>query len=266
MYIKKGRNQCIPDEALVSQQARHKGASHYETTPFVRYCLFYIYQISPSNKTKAVQTFVYICYSKIISFSELCKSLNYYIHYMDKEKFINDFTNKTVRSNEFKKLIKVETDKLYVLFNKDHDTIGSILKYHLIVEYVLNEYIKYHYSDVIDIQKIINLSFEKKIYYFKKDEADLNIIHALKQFNSIRNKLSHDIYYKLKKADVHLIDFYVNKIKSSKNKINKIDKLLFTFAIQACGYILGGYGKPREVYLEKLNVEINKYKNKNPPI
>jgi len=168
---------------------------------------------------------------------------------------IDEITRQIFFSDEYQKIFKNEFFEIIELSNKDHDTRGKILKQHLIIEHFINEYIKYHYSDVKDLDGLLVMHFYKKMMLFKKEEVDKVTFDALKEFNSIRNKYSHDISFEVNKKDISNILLYLksSEFKNRDNENKEIVNILEDFTFSICGFIGSQYGVLREYYLKKLD-------------
>jgi hypothetical protein len=85
-------------------------------------------------------------------------------------------------------------------WSSDHIGIGRILCAHLYVEYYLNKYLKEKYN--LSNNKINNLTFNKKILEIDEDDKINFIIPSLNKINNLRNKMAHNINFKIQEEDL----------------------------------------------------------------
>lgn len=87
------------------------------------------------------------------------------------------------------------------LLNSKTDEMGIILKCHLIIEYYLNEFLSVGYPTINHWERI-RLSFNQKLELVKNPNTMLGMAYSsIKSLNSLRNKFSHRLGYKIKKED-----------------------------------------------------------------
>jgi hypothetical protein len=90
----------------------------------------------------------------------------------------------------------------------DHETLGYFLLCHLIIEHYIDEYLKASHPE-FDWDAARN-SFAQKMALmgnFKVSDK-YDCIAAIKHLNTLRNKLSHDIDFKIQPKELHpLLDY-----------------------------------------------------------
>lgn len=85
-----------------------------------------------------------------------------------------------------------QNDSFKSLMNKDHDIIGQVLKYHLIVEHYLNNYLSFKVPE-IDISEA-RLTFAQKANLLpQKDVRAAFVKPGIIELNKIRNKFNHNL-------------------------------------------------------------------------
>lgn len=93
----------------------------------------------------------------------------------------------------------------------DYELLGYFLSCHLIIEYYLDEYLKTKYSE-LDWGGS-RQTFAQKVSLLSKEHYPdkYNSIPAIKHLNSIRNKLSHNIQFKITEPDLLPLTNYLQK-------------------------------------------------------
>jgi hypothetical protein len=97
------------------------------------------------------------------------------------------------------------------LENIDYELLGYFLSCHLIIEHYLDEYLKTSYPKLDwDASK---QSFGQKVALLAAENypEKYNSIPAIKHLNSLRNKLSHNIDFKITEADLLPLSHYLKK-------------------------------------------------------
>lgn len=126
----------------------------------------------------------------------------------------------------------------------DYEVLGYFLSCHLIIEHYLDEYLKICYP-MLDWGSA-RQTFGQKVSllsHFKiSDKYDC--IPAIKHLNSLRNKLSHDIDFKIRTEDLLPLTQYLSKVYEQKQDIPEEPKVILKhFTSMTCvlfaGYISG---------------------------
>ena len=97
------------------------------------------------------------------------------------------------------------------LDNLNYELIGYFLSCHLIIEHYLDEYLKSQYSK-LDWDSS-RQSFGQKVSLLASDgyPEKYNSIPAIKHMNNLRNKLSHNIDFKISNVDLLPLSQYLKK-------------------------------------------------------
>ncbi len=97
------------------------------------------------------------------------------------------------------------------LDNLDYELLGYFLSCHLIIEHYLDEYLKARYP-TLDWEAS-KQTFGQKVALLATDNypEKYNSIPAIKHLNSLRNKLSHNIDFKITEADLLPLSQYLKK-------------------------------------------------------
>ncbi|KIQ09050.1 hypothetical protein RU03_22105 [Pseudomonas simiae] len=97
------------------------------------------------------------------------------------------------------------------LDNLNYELIGYFLSCHLIIEHYLDEYLKSQYSK-LDWDSS-RQSFGQKVSLLASDgyPEKYNSISAIKHMNNLRNKLSHNIDFKIGSVELLPLSQYLKK-------------------------------------------------------
>ena len=98
--------------------------------------------------------------------------------------------------NELLVQFQTELTEYQKLMSQPHDSLGRVLKCHLIIEYYLTKFL----SEQLKIGHLdsVNLSFAQKANLLpEKGTASAWVKPGIRKLNSIRNKFSHNLNYQL---------------------------------------------------------------------
>lgn len=117
----------------------------------------------------------------------------------------------------------------------DYDQIGILLCSHLIIEYYLDEYIKWRSNKEFN-WVAAKLTFNQKISLLStiKMPEKFNCIPAIKHLNTLRNKISHQVDSKLSKDDLLPIIHYLEKANNINLATKDVTEVLNVFLISVC--------------------------------
>ncbi|WP_194207617.1 hypothetical protein [Superficieibacter sp. 1612_C1] len=124
----------------------------------------------------------------------------------------------------------------------DVEFIGAFLTAHLSIEKYITDYLRLRYPSLS--WEDAKLTFSQKIALIQHEPAKVpynEIFLRIKDFNSIRNKISHQLNYQITdKEKSKFVDFYMKITKESKTKpnidIDNIADLLDFFLIITKSY------------------------------
>lgn len=126
----------------------------------------------------------------------------------------------------------------------DYEVLGYFLSCHLIIEHYLDEYLKISYPTLE--WEAARHTFGQKVSLLSRFKISdkYDCIPAIKHLNSLRNKLSHDIDFKIRIEDLLPLTQYLSKIYEQKQDIPSEPKaVLKQFTSMTCvlfaGYISG---------------------------
>jgi len=192
-------------------------------------------------------------------------------HYNKFNKVVESFFKNIIHSKEMNNIITSSTTKITLSVNKDIEIIGKILRYHLEMESILNEYIQYHYSDSMDLEILLNLGFYKKIALIKKIpflENELNmVVEGLIELNNLRNKLAHNSNFNILSFKSEKMNRIINILKENKkllapsinlDKIDILDTVRF-FCLSSIGILVCFYGNGNEHIIKSYKLFVDDF-------
>lgn len=96
--------------------------------------------------------------------------------------------------------------KIIDLLNRPVDELGFILKCHLILEHYIDEYITTSYPTVTEPDRI-RLTFNQKLELINNNRTVFGMAYpAIKSLNTLRNRFSHKLTYKITEPDYKEIE------------------------------------------------------------
>lgn len=91
--------------------------------------------------------------------------------------------------------------KILSLLNNEIDELGLVLKCHMIIEHYIDDFLIVAYPTISQWDKI-RLTFNQKLELINNSHTAIGMAYpAVKCLNSLRNKFSHRLAYKIKKED-----------------------------------------------------------------
>lgn len=117
----------------------------------------------------------------------------------------------------------------------DYEILGFFLSCHLVVEHYLDEYLKVWYPD-LDWGGA-RQTFAQKVSLLSrfKVSGKYDCIPAIKSLNALRNKLSHNIEFKIRAEDLSPLTDYLRKVYEDPGRIPKEPKaILEQFTTLTC--------------------------------
>ena len=140
--------------------------------------------------------------------------------------------------NEVEKERVEFNNQILTLLNKETDELGTILKCHLIIEYYLDCYLKSSYP-TISKWKETRLTFNQKLELINTEKTFMEMYYpSIKCLNSIRNKFSHRISYKVVSGDYREIETIMNVWYNAIDQpLPKGMRLIEEFTIWVCSNI-----------------------------
>ncbi len=131
------------------------------------------------------------------------------------------------------KQVLIEKNKYKLLTEKDHDSIGRVLKHHLIVEKYMDVYLETELK--MPKKNVKECTFAQKLDKLPNNGV-LDIIRpGISELNYVRNKFAHNINTSLSKINTSEIDKVVAyiRVSSAATKIERIEN----FSYLACTFL-----------------------------
>lgn len=151
--------------------------------------------------------------------------------------------------DELTKEAQVEIARFDAAFAADHNTIGRVLKVHLVIEQYLNEHIKAKYN--IDNLEELRLSFAQKTLLLKDDLSPAAWVKgAIQNVNTVRNKFSHTLTPRIEWGAINNVTDVLKIARKGivyKDPIDAIE----VFAPVACAFLIDAPSSKR-THLEQL--------------
>lgn len=137
------------------------------------------------------------------------------------------------------------------LDNLDHELLGYFLSCHLIIEHYLDEYLKTRYPKLD--WEASRQTFGQKVSLLSTDNypKKYNSIPAIKHMNSLRNKLSHNIEFRIGPESLIPLSQYLEKCCGPEfEKPTEPKEILDLFTTMVCVWFASGIsttaGKTRQ--------------------
>lgn len=126
------------------------------------------------------------------------------------------------------------------LENLDYELLGYFLSCHLVIEHYLEEYLKTVYPKLDwDASR---QTFAQKVSLLATDNypEKYNCIPAIKHLNSLRNKLSHNIDFKITREDLLPLSQYLKKCNGADEQPTEPKEILDLFTSMVCVWFASG--------------------------
>lgn len=129
----------------------------------------------------------------------------------------------------------LQNDRFLALASTDHDTIGRVLKAHLVVEIFINDFLKAHYG--IDDLEELRLSFVQKAKLLPKSKSSAAFIRpGILQLNSVRNKFGHRLNHQIENHEISAIYEVLQVARTGVHFASEIEAIE-AFAPIACAFL-----------------------------
>jgi hypothetical protein len=120
-------------------------------------------------------------------------------------------------------------------FQKEHDDLGRVLKYHLLVESYLNKAVIYYNNNNLCIDKL-RLTFANKIDLLEsKMDEHATYFKGIRELNKIRNKFAHSLSAEITLDDVRVMRPYAETLEQ--RRIDDPIQIVEKFSLVACALI-----------------------------
>ncbi|HEV7437688.1 MAG TPA: hypothetical protein VGO22_22910 [Pseudorhizobium sp.] len=147
---------------------------------------------------------------------------------------------------DIEKEFHVINNRFLNLIGSDHDTLGRVLRSHLVIEHFLNDFLELHYR--IDNIGAIRLSFYQKACMLPSvGSAAAFAKPGILEVNSIRNKYAHNIGYDLNQASMEAVNEVLRLSRPEVDFDTRVDQIE-AFTATACAFLSAPLSGLREVY------------------
>lgn len=122
----------------------------------------------------------------------------------------------------------------------DFETLGFFLSCHLVIEHYLDEFLK-TFSSELDWESVA-LTFNQKVSLVAKikQTEPYIFIPALRHLNSLRNKLSHEITFRLTEEDMLPFIQFLRKITKNESELPHDSRAIMEqFTGATCAWFAG---------------------------
>jgi hypothetical protein len=159
---------------------------------------------------------------------------------------------------ELMDLSKQAIEKYFKSVLEKKDDVSLILAAHLYVEYWIEQFVCYSLPHPDKILDSCNLKFLEKLALAQSlgfdSDSETGLIEAIKKLNSLRNKISHDLDFKISKVDLQLLSVIkLNLGKDAKKSIKeyeppkgKIIAICLALHSYVVGFIQGRIDRKKE--------------------
>jgi hypothetical protein len=133
----------------------------------------------------------------------------------------------------------------------DYETLGYFLSCHLIIEHYIDEYLKICYPSLDWVAARHTYAQKVSLLSHFKISDKYDCIPSIKHLNTLRNKLSHNINFKIGAEDLLPLTHYLTKVYEGKEKVPTEPRALLErytmmtcvlFASQISGYAHAKHG------------------------
>lgn len=128
-----------------------------------------------------------------------------------------------------------QNEKYKAFLYQDHDFIGRLLKYHLITEYYINEYLENKFPDINF--KAVDLRYFQKLSLLPDNDRVAFIKPGLKELNKVRNKFSHNLNAKVELGELQEM-LGVLGITRKETKYTEPSQVIEEFTTVACTFLI----------------------------
>ncbi len=128
--------------------------------------------------------------------------------------------------------------------NLDHEVLGYFLSCHLVIEHYMQEYIRTRWPDAG--WESANLRFAQKAAILEsfKVSDQYDCMPAIRHMNSVRNKLSHNIEFKITEKELLPLRQYLEKAYEGKMPVPVgVIELMNAFTTMTCILFAAGIAK-----------------------
>jgi len=151
---------------------------------------------------------------------------------------------------------KKENSYFKSLLSQSHDSIGRVLKCHLMIEHYMDRFLCEH-LDIDDLSKAKLSFFNKANLLPNKASAAAFVKPGILNLNSIRNKFSHRLNYTLNESDLPHV-YQILRISAEGVACSEPLDAIEAFTTLACTFLIISPTPLQELFMEAFSeVRVN---------
>lgn len=149
-----------------------------------------------------------------------------------------------------------ENEHFKALFAREHDTLGRVLKCHLIVEHYLDRFLTAHYG-IADIEGVRLTFFQKAQLLPSQRTAASFVKPGILRLNAIRNRCGHELSTQVRDDDLGAINEVLAIARCGVAFADAIHRIE-AFTTVACTFLIVAPPELQTVFMEAFSeVRVN---------
>lgn len=141
-----------------------------------------------------------------------------------------------------------QNEQYLALAATEHDTIGRVLKAHLVIETFLDAYLKAHYS--IENLDEVRLTFAQKAKILPKSKSSAAFVRpGILQLNSTRNKFGHRLNHVIESNEISALYEVLRVARPSSSFATQVD-VIEAFTPVACAFLTVPSAELQHVFMD----------------
>jgi hypothetical protein len=141
-----------------------------------------------------------------------------------------------------------QNDRFLALAAADHDTIGRVLRTHLIIENFIGDFLMAHYS--IDNLDELRLTFAQKAKLLPQSKSSAAFVRpGIIQLNAVRNKFGHRLNHTIEICEISAIYEVLQVARSGVRFASQVEAIE-AFAPIACAFLAVPPPELQQLFME----------------
>ena len=141
-----------------------------------------------------------------------------------------------------------QNKRFLALAEADHDTIGRVLRAHLVIETFLGEFLMAHYG--IDELDELRLTFAQKAKLLPKSKSSAAFVRpGIIQLNAVRNKFGHRLNHTIESHEISAIYEVLQAARSGVRFASQVEAIE-VFAPIACAFLSVSPPELEQLFME----------------
>jgi hypothetical protein len=141
-----------------------------------------------------------------------------------------------------------QNERFIALAQADHETIGRVLRAHLVIESFLGEFLAAHYG--IDEVDELRLTFAQKAKLLSQSKSSAAFVRpGIIQLNAVRNKFGHRLNHKIESHEISAIYEVLQVARSGVCFASPVDAIE-AFAPVACAFLSVPPAELQQLFIE----------------